>query len=1227
MKRKRGKWLAALLAAALMTAMLPAAVFAEPSGEQTESSVAKVGDTYYDSLAKAFEAVKTEGTIELVADAQLSTRVLIAAGKNITLDLGSYTVKSDGSFFVGYSMVFENRGTFTVKGEGRIEAVTGANPYIGIENSGGTLNVLSGNIVGSKYGIRNVKSGSLKISGGTVANQGTASDGQDCAVYAQGGTTVISGNAALNGYSAAVRSYGAAVTVSENAYLDGQFGVMLFNNPAENTEAAAHSAFKMTGGTVNAERGFALSGNNTQSALSSAEITGGTLKTVDEATAIYWPMEGDLTVGGSAVIEGGTGIEAKMGTISITGGTITGTGAYLADEPLSGGSQSEGSALLVASQMYGANEGQYIESPALTVTITGGSLSGRQGNAVTVYNTEDTEAQKTEVSVSGGTLNAAPGRAGVHVVNASGQNQAELKQEDGVNSFVSSQSQTSVAVSAGAVSAAVNKGGSTSYYADVNEALAENTESTDPVDIYILSNSEVGSEALKSENVKIITANGVELEVESNVDGMKVIETVNDDGSKTYALAKAYETVYVDGVFGNDANSGADADKAVKTLEKALEMAADDGTIYICGTVTVNSSLTIDGAKIERADGFTGTLITVTGTATEMTLSNTAIDGKKVNNTVGNLINVTRDAALNIEEGAKLINNNETAVQVGANSTLNMNGGEISGNTASVWGGALMNYGTAHLNGGEIKDNAAPQGGAGVITFDGAVTILDGASITGNRSGSYGGGVYVYGYSGTSSSAVFEMKNGSITGNTSEITGAGIFGYVYDKGQVEIKISGGTIKDNISTDEGMGHAIGLYGEQGSIAYPTLELSGSPEIRGDIFYQNDYEDGYVIHVTGEFTPVNSVEINRSNNILGIPAVEYANGITPNLADFVSGNMGDGFKIEGQNLIWAKASFVYFYDEDGTEFKENRHGVVIGETIDLADIPTPVKEGYTLDGWYEENSTEPWDFATDAVSETFTRLYARWSFNAPDVAVLADVENPHIGTDAVLTAVVTHELDHLTYTYQWYKDGEPLTGESESKLTVSESGAYTVKVTASNGNETSSEVESAPVEITVDGHVYVSVVTKPTCTEQGYTTHTCEICGDSYVDSYIDANGHTFPAEWKSDANRHWKECTVCGARNSEAAHAFKWVIDKEAAAAEDGSKHEECAVCGYAKEAVKIPAASSSNTGSTSENNQTSSTAPSTGDDKNIILWSTLWALSCAGLIGIAVYSRKRGYSK
>jgi predicted nucleic-acid-binding Zn-ribbon protein len=46
------------------------------------------------------------------------------------------------------------------------------------------------------------------------------------------------------------------------------------------------------------------------------------------------------------------------------------------------------------------------------------------------------------------------------------------------------------------------------------------------------------------------------------------------------------------------------------------------------------------------------------------------------------------------------------------------------------------------------------------------------------------------------------------------------------------------------------------------------------------------------------------------------------------------------------------------------------------------------------------------------------------------------------------------------------------------------------------------DSETREIAATGHHYKSVVTKPTETEKGYTTHTCENCGDSYVDSYTD-----------------------------------------------------------------------------------------------------------------------------
>ena len=41
-----------------------------------------------------------------------------------------------------------------------------------------------------------------------------------------------------------------------------------------------------------------------------------------------------------------------------------------------------------------------------------------------------------------------------------------------------------------------------------------------------------------------------------------------------------------------------------------------------------------------------------------------------------------------------------------------------------------------------------------------------------------------------------------------------------------------------------------------------------------------------------------------------------------------------------------------------------------------------------------------------------------------------------------------------------------------------------------------------------HEYTSVVTPPSCIEQGYATYTCSICGDSYNDDFIPALGHDY-----------------------------------------------------------------------------------------------------------------------
>ncbi len=44
----------------------------------------------------------------------------------------------------------------------------------------------------------------------------------------------------------------------------------------------------------------------------------------------------------------------------------------------------------------------------------------------------------------------------------------------------------------------------------------------------------------------------------------------------------------------------------------------------------------------------------------------------------------------------------------------------------------------------------------------------------------------------------------------------------------------------------------------------------------------------------------------------------------------------------------------------------------------------------------------------------------------------------------------------------------------------------------------------------GHSYKAVVTAPTCTKQGYTTYTCSSCGDSYKADYTAEKGHSYNA---------------------------------------------------------------------------------------------------------------------
>ena len=117
------------------------------------------------------------------------------------------------------------------------------------------------------------------------------------------------------------------------------------------------------------------------------------------------------------------------------------------------------------------------------------------------------------------------------------------------------------------------------------------------------------------------------------------------------------------------------------------------------------------------------------------------------------------------------------------------------------------------------------------------------------------------------------------------------------------------------------------------------------------------------------------------------------------------------------------------------------------------------------------------------------------------------------------------------------------------------------------------------IPATGHTHNGVVTKPTCTEEGYTTFTCA-CGDTYIDNKVPALGHTevidkavAPTCTESGLTEG-KHCSVCAvilvAQETVPATGHSWdegAVTKEATETETGILTYTCTVCKTTREEV------------------------------------------------------------
>ena len=117
----------------------------------------------------------------------------------------------------------------------------------------------------------------------------------------------------------------------------------------------------------------------------------------------------------------------------------------------------------------------------------------------------------------------------------------------------------------------------------------------------------------------------------------------------------------------------------------------------------------------------------------------------------------------------------------------------------------------------------------------------------------------------------------------------------------------------------------------------------------------------------------------------------------------------------------------------------------------------------------------------------------------------------------------------------------------------------------------------------GHSYNAVVTAPTCTEGGYTTYTCSVCGDNYVADHVAALGHTevvlpsVKADCYNTGLTEGKKCSVCNEilvaqEVLPEDHPWTEVPAKAPTRTENGYEaYKGCQECGASTDKVIIPA--------------------------------------------------------
>jgi fibronectin-binding autotransporter adhesin len=305
------------------------------------------------------------------------------------------------------------------------------------------------------------------------------------------------------------------------------------------------------------------------------------------------------------------------------------------------------------------------------------------------------------------------------------------------------------------------------------------------------------------------------------------------------------------------------------------------GVFEIRATAATISGLTITGGKADNGGGLYnngGSLTLTDATVTD----NSAQFGGGVANMNSGTTTLTDDTITSNSAS-------QTGGGVVSNSgTVTLNGTTLSGNTAPHGGGlANLTTGTTSLSGGTIGGNRGQWGG-GLFSNGGSLSLT--GSTVSNNYANYGAGLY-------NDQANLTLTNATVTGNYFNSVYANTGGCgVWNNGGY-LKVTGGTISNNRSSD---GEGGGMVNDGGGTAVLTgttlnnnYSQNGAAIQNGDVFHPG-YSNLTLTNVT--------ISGNNANHGGGV----YQDSGTVSVNDStISGNAGRGgggaFRFQGGNLV--------------------------------------------------------------------------------------------------------------------------------------------------------------------------------------------------------------------------------------------------------------------------------------------------------------------------------------